>query len=125
MIEQTSIELSETFLHTIRNVQEPGNELLIAELMNHNTVVENMLGGYYYEGRGKVYGINLQKDSIVFENNLTGYLTLNYHINYTIGCQDVRYNDMNKMRITFEIDLSEKIIKLTGETIRERDPDMY
>ncbi len=125
MIEQTSIELSETRIHAIRNIQEAKNELLVEELINNTTAIENMISGYYYESRGKVYGLNLKKDSIVFEDNLRGYLTLDYSINYFMGCQDLTYDDKNNMRIDFEINIPEKVIKLSGENIREREPDTY
>lgn len=125
MIEQVEIALSKKAIDALENVQEIRKELLLSDLENNVTSITQMLSNYYFESRGRVFDLKIEENSIFFEDQLTGHLKIHFSLNYFMGCQDLTYDDKGSMKIQFKVNPQDKIIKLIGEDIRERDPDQY
>ncbi|MBT1702834.1 hypothetical protein [Chryseosolibacter indicus] len=122
MNESTSIHLPDHFFDRLQI--ETNKALLLSQTLRDSLKqILDLLTSYYFSKRGKVHGLKLSSEETRFDDNTTGYFIIHYNINYNNGCQDINFDESDKMTIRFRIDEHAKLLMLQGEEVREREPD--
>jgi hypothetical protein len=78
--------------------------------------------GYYFSKRGRVHNLRIEKSSISLQGDAGSFVVL-FDINFTQGCQDLSYDENEKMKIDFHFNEACDQILFEGEEVREREPD--
>lgn len=76
----------------------------------------------YSEGRGKVYDCSISKDFVEIKTSTSGRFRVDYKVHYFFGCEDVRSEADQHMKIDFKLDIEKGIVELVGEFWPEREP---
>jgi hypothetical protein len=97
------------------------------ELPGILTLLQNelleVIGSYYYRSRGKVHHLQIQ--TVQVNNPLNATLVLSYQVNFVNGCQDLTYDQPERMTLQLSIDHVKNKINITGEEFVEREPDEF
>jgi len=118
MQEKTTFQLSEQFLAGSADTHN-----LKKELLRNIQAIEALLVGYHFSSRGRVFNVLLDEDSLSEENSFQGQFKVNYFIGQFNACADLDFTEKAFMQISFNVDIANNIVTLTGEYIPEREPD--
>jgi hypothetical protein len=96
------------------------------ELSSGISKVQELISAYYFNSRGSISGVSVDKPSLTYRPE-TGEGT--FLVRYTVGlfnaCADLRFDDQDKMTVGFKIAADSLSARLTGEYIPEREPDEF
>jgi hypothetical protein len=92
-------------------------------LESHKEVIHAMVASYHYESRGYVYDVIVDQAFLKFTSSYSGSFVVQYKLNYTVSCSDVKYDISDRMIFGFLIDVDNSSLTLSGEKIYERGPD--
>lgn len=123
-MERVIFTVSESFLTGLEKCHDR-TEHVNKMLSDNSSFLIALLTGYHFASRGKVYDAVVVDNSLSFINDCCGTFCVEYKIMYTNGCQDLTYDDKDDKLISFEINMPEKSITLTGEVVPERLPDEF
>ncbi|WP_256010512.1 hypothetical protein [Desertivirga xinjiangensis] len=123
MQEHLIIKLSGISLNgMISRAAEPGSILLNEFLFNKNRI-EDLLMGYYFNARGRVFNVMINKP--VMEDESNGYLYVHYSIGHFNACADVDSFHEEKMKLSFVLNMDKAELNISGEYFPEREPDEF
>jgi hypothetical protein len=114
MKESTCVNLAKSLTPDLKSLNE------IFESTREDLV--NLAGSYYFSKRGRVHNLRIDKSSITWQDD-AGSFDILFNVNFTQGCQDLSYDDNEKMKINFSFNENRDKILYEGEEVREREPD--
>lgn len=123
-MERVIFILPESFLAELENCHDR-TEHVHKMLSDNISFLTDLIAGYHFASRGKVYDAVIVDGSLSVTNDYRGNFRAKYKIMYTNGCQDLTYDDKDDKVIFFEINTNAKNITLTGEVVPERLPDEF
>lgn len=116
MQEQIKITLNEAFLSA-----EPTAQTLFEELVQHSDKITELLTGYHFQSRGRVFNVAVNQDSVQLISTQMARFVVTYTIGQFNACADVDFTEKASMEML--VDIKDGII--TGEYIPEREPDEF
>lgn len=116
MQEQIKIALNAGFLS-----EEPSQKTLFEELVQHSGKITELLTGYHFHSRGRVFNAAVNQDSVQLINSQMGRFIVTYTVGQFNACADLDFTEKASMEML--VDIKEGII--TGEYIPERGPDEF
>src|SRR6186997_757019 len=84
-------------------IERKDSETFYKVLTQSTVEIQDMISHYYYAKRGKIHSLIIEKNSIAFNGESSGRFVVRYNINYTQGCQDLTYDEDEKMTIDFTV----------------------
>ena len=98
---------------------------ILNDLRRNIEIIEALLDEYPKRDiRGKVCHADIQTNTIVVNSESKGSFLVQYDVEYHFGCSDLNTLDEDEfMRMSFEIDFQNEIIRISGEVIQVRDFD--
>ena len=121
MQEQISFTLSPEFLNSITLDQAR----LQSELKANIKAISDLLIGYHFKTRGRVFNVSINESSIELISESMGKFTVYYSIGHFNACADVDFSDKASMEMLVDINPESATAIITGEYIPEREPDEF
>jgi len=112
MKESISVDLAKSVTpESLQEILESSHEYLL-----------KLVGSYYFSKRGRVHNLRIDRSSISLQHHAGSFIVL-FDVNFTQGCQDLSYDENEKMKINFSFNDKRDKILFEGEEVREREPD--
>ena len=121
MQEKTQFKISSIAVTGIKMQAAEKESIVLNELLNHRAVIEDLLVGYYFKSRGRIYNVRINKP--VLDEDCNGFFSVKYTIGHFNACADLDTNEEESMKIQIKADLETGVAELTGEFFPEREPD--
>jgi hypothetical protein len=100
----------------------PDSESLPEIFESYREDLLKLVGSYYFTKRGRVHHLRIDRSSITRQHD-AGSFVISFDVNFTQGCQDLSYDENEKMKINFIFNENRDKILFEGEEVREREPD--
>lgn len=123
MQEHLTIKLSGISLSGIMSHAAEQESILLNEFLFNKAKIEDMLTGYYFNTRGRIYNVTINKPVMDAQNR--GYLYVYYFIGHFNACADIDSYEEEKMKLSFVLNLDKAEVKISGEYFPEREPDEF
>lgn len=115
--------LSQETINAIKENHHSKVSKLAHEINAKTSSVKNLLMNFYFLKRGNVGNPKVKEEDLEFVDLYKGHLTFAYSVDYALGCSDSGYMDEDRMKFTFEIDITNRFVLLKEIDYPEREFD--
>jgi len=125
MEERITLKLSEETVDRVAEDPQAIGKYLYRELQRNMEEIIQMIAGYFFVERKRVYDLAIDQFSFEVDPQGMGRFTVSYTLGMMDGCSGIDKSQEDKMTITMNTNLSAGKMVLIGEHFPEREPDDF